>query len=87
MCQKKKRNQGKQGAQKSQVQQIVEVAEGSWSDSWPDTMQVEIEDQQDTVEAYEMMNGMCQDEEVKGLNLQGVDVKTPDIFPWKKKEE
>ena len=50
------------------MQQIAAVAEGSWLDSWPGTKQEE-EDQMDTVEAYEMMNGRCEDEGVKELNL------------------
>ena len=47
-CQKKKRDQGKQGGQKAEMQQIVEVAEGSWLDSWSGTMQEEVEVQMDT---------------------------------------
>ena len=85
-CQKKKRDQGKQG-DKTQMQQIAEVAEGSWLDLWPGTMQEEVEDQIYTVEAYKMMNGMCEDEGMKELNLPGANVKTPDICPWKRKEE
>ena len=66
---KKERDQGKQGEQKAQMHQIVVVAEGSWLDSWPGTMQEEIENQMDTFEVYEMMNGMCEDEGVKELKL------------------
>ena len=35
------------------MQQIVEVAEGSCLDSWTGIMQEEVEDQVDTVQAYE----------------------------------
>ena len=80
-CQKKQRDQGKQGGQKAQMQETAEVAEESWLYSWPGTMQEEAEDQRYTVETYEMMNGICEDENVKELNLYGVSVKTPDIFP------
>ena len=32
---RQKRDQAKQGEQKTQIQQIFEVAEGRWLDSWP----------------------------------------------------
>ena len=35
----------------------------------------------------EWTNEMCEDEGVRELNLQGVNVKTPEICPWKSKEE
>ena len=38
-------------------------------DSCPGMMQKEVEDQMDMVEAYKMMNTMCEDEGVKELNL------------------
>ena len=47
----------------------MEVVEGNLLDSLPGTMQEEVEDQMDTVEVYEMMNGMCEDEGVKELYL------------------
>ena len=68
-CQKKKRDQGKQGGQKAQVQQMAEVEEGGWLDSWPVTGQEEVKGQMDTVEPYKVMNGMCEDEGAKDLNL------------------
>ena len=37
-CQKKTRDESKQGGQKVQMQQITEVVERSWLDSWPGTM-------------------------------------------------
>ena len=46
----------------------MEVAERSLWNSWSGTMLKEVDDQMDTVEAYEM-NGMCEDEGVKELNL------------------
>ena len=51
------------------MQQIVEVTEENWLYSCPGTMQVEVEDKMDTVEACEMMNGMCADKRMKDLNL------------------
>ena len=63
---KKKRDQGKQGDKKLKMQQI---AEGGWLDSWPSTMQEEVEDQMDTVEVYDIMNGMCKDKGVKESNV------------------
>ena len=42
------------------MQQIVDEAGGSWLEPLPGTMQEEVEDQKDIVEAYEMMNGMCE---------------------------
>ena len=50
------------------MQQIVEVAEGTWLHSWQDKMQEEV-DQKYTVEPYKMMNGMCEDGGVKELNI------------------
>ena len=52
------------------MQQIAEVAEGNWLDSLPDTMQEGV-DKIDTVEAYDMMNGMCNDEKVKVNLIRG----------------
>ena len=49
------------------------------------TIQKEVEDQMDAVEAYAMINGMCKDEGVKQLNLSGVNVETPAPCPWKRK--
>ena len=43
------------------MQQIVVVPEGSWLDSWPGTMQEET-DWMVTIEAYYIINGMCEDE-------------------------
>ena len=40
---------------KTQMQQIAEVVERNWLDSCSETKQNEVEDQMDTVEAYEMM--------------------------------
>ena len=54
--------------QKAQMQQIAEVVEGSWLGSWLGTMQEEVADQMDTVEVYEMKNGMCEGDGVKKLN-------------------
>ena len=68
-CQKKKKDQGKQEGQKAQMQQTAEVAEGSWLDSWPGTMQEKVGDQIDTVEAYNIINGMYEDEGVKELHI------------------
>ena len=51
------------------MQQITGVGEGNWFDSWPGTMPDERDYQMDIVEAYEMVNGMCEDEEVIELNL------------------
>ena len=31
-----------------------------------------------------MMNGVCEEEEGKALNLYMVDVKAPAVCPWKK---
>ena len=36
----------------------MEVAQESWLDPLPGTIQEEVEDKMDTAEAYEMMNGM-----------------------------
>ena len=54
---------------KAQIQQIVEIAEGCWLDTWPGTIEEEVEAQMDTVEGYEMMNRICEKERVKELNL------------------
>ena len=49
------------------MQQMAIVVERNWLDSWPRTMQEEAGYQTDTVEAYEMMTGMSEDE-TKELN-------------------
>ena len=42
----------------------------------------------DMIRAYGMMNGVFEEEkEDKTLNMYGVDVKAPDVFPWKREEE
>ena len=46
----------------------MEAAYGSCLDSCPGTMQEEVEDQIDTFEAYEIMNGMSEDEGVKEID-------------------
>ena len=47
------------------MQQRVDVAEKScWLDFWPGTIQ-EAEGQLDIAETYEMVTGMCKDEEVE----------------------
>ena len=37
------------------MQQIVDIVEINWLDSWPETMQEEVRDKIDTVEVYEML--------------------------------
>ena len=37
------------------MQQIADIGERNWSDSWPETMQEEVRDKIDSVEAYEML--------------------------------
>ena len=68
------------------MQQIAEVAERNWFNYWPGEMKEEVGSQTDTVEVYEMMTGICEDE-VDKLNLKGENVKTPEICPWKMKEK
>ena len=51
------------------MQQIADIAERGWLDSWPGTMKEEAEGQLDSKETYEMMTGMCKDEEVEELDL------------------
>ena len=51
------------------MQQTAQGAEGKWLDLWLDVMQEEADDQMDTVEVYQMMNGICEDEALKELNL------------------
>ena len=69
------------------MQQIAEVAEGTWMYSWAFTMQEEVENQRDTIKMYYMMNGMCENEGVNGLNLSRMNAKTQEICPWKRKED
>ena len=49
-CQKKKRDQAKQGEQKTQMLQIADITGRNWLDSWPGTMQEEAEVQLDIAE-------------------------------------
>ena len=48
--------------------EVVEVAERSWLDSWPCSMEAKVDHQMDKFERYEMMNRMCKDEGKKELN-------------------
>ena len=66
------------------MQQIAEVAEGSWLHSWPDTKQEEVEDLKDTIDVYEVMNGMCDDEGVKDIRGECQDTR---YLPLERKEE
>ena len=64
------------------------MAGGNWSDSWPGTTLEGEDDKVDMKEAYRMMNGVCEDEdeEDRDLNMQGVNVKTPEIYPPQRKK-
>ena len=44
---------------KTQMQQMAEVAERNWLDSWPETMQEEIKGQMDRTGAYKMITRIC----------------------------
>ena len=46
-------------------------------------MQDKAEGQLDISKTYEIMTEMCGDEEIEDLNQYGVNVKTPEICPWK----
>ena len=54
-----------------QMQQIAEAAEGKWSDSWLGTTLERVDDKVDMIDAYGMMNGVCEgeDEEDRELNM------------------
>ena len=65
MLQKEKGSRQTRG--KSTYETLVEVEEGRWLNSWPGTLQEEVEDQMDTVETYEMMNRKHKDDGVKEL--------------------
>ena len=58
-----------------QMQHLAEVAERGWLDSWSETLKEEAGGQMDALEAYQVMTGMCKDEEIE-LNLYAVNVKT-----------
>ena len=45
-------NEVNKANKKHKMQHLVEVAEGSWLGSWPETMLEEVEDQIDTFEVY-----------------------------------
>ena len=64
------------------MQQIAQVGKGNWSDSWPGTTKEGVDEKVDMIEAYEMMNGVCEDEDRK--NMQDVNVKIPEIYPPKR---
>ena len=66
--QKKERDQAKQGEQISLMQQMAEVIERNYLDSWPETMQEGDRDQTATAEAYGMITRKSKDE-VEELNL------------------
>ena len=51
------------------MQQIAEVAEGSWLDSWPGTV-ARGSRSNEAVEMYEMLNGTCEDEIVKPMRAE-----------------
>ena len=51
------------------MQHIAGIAERSWLDSWPGEMQKEVESQMDIVEAYKMMTGVHEGDEMEELNL------------------
>ena len=52
-----------------QMQQVAAVAEGNWSDSWSGTTSEGEDDKLNMIEAYRMMNGACEDEEDRALNM------------------
>ena len=60
----KEKDQGKWG-EKAQMPQIVDVAEESCLNSWPGTVQEEVDNQMDTVESYEILNKICEDQGAK----------------------
>ena len=62
------------------MQQMAEVAERKWLDTWPETVQKEARGQTDTADAYEIMTRMSEDE-VEELNLYKLNIKTPDVYP------
>ena len=79
-CEKKTKDMAKEKGQSLQMQLKADVTE-SWVDIWPKTTQTDVEGQLNTGDTYPVMARSPMEDDIEKLNLQGLKIKAPAVWP------